>query len=84
LFLSTRVAQVNTVPAAVLKLVAAHGLFQELSPRDKALLWRHRDHLLRDPGHGLSLLALSVDWADREAALEMYADVGGGGRMDGG
>jgi hypothetical protein len=59
------------VPAAVLNLVGEHGLFQELSNVDKALLWRHRDHLLRDPSHGLSLLALSVDWASREAVLEM-------------
>ena len=58
------------MPQAVERLVAAHGLFQELRWRDRALLWRHRAHLVRL--RAVSLLARSVDWADRAQVLSFY------------
>jgi hypothetical protein len=64
--------KLETIPDPVMKLVQEHGLLQVLSDDDKSLLWRHRELLLKDPTRGLSLLAMTVDWTNREAVLEMY------------
>ena len=61
----------KNIPAEVQKIVRCHDLLQDLSRKEKRMIWECRESLISEPKN-LSLLALSCNWSYREDVLEMY------------
>jgi uncharacterized membrane protein YgcG len=78
---SAKQAGGDELPKDLQNLVATHDLLRELSRQEKHLIWENRDTLIQDPKN-LSLLALSVNWADRDDVLEMYRLIQNCPKMD--
>ena len=69
------------LPEELQSLVATHDLLQDLTRQEKHMIWENRHRLIKEPKN-LSLLALSVNWGDREDVLEMYRLIQNCPKMD--